>query len=275
MSVRVRLAVLVVAVVGFAPLLLWGVLGLPPFGHYRGPYGDVLNRVAVPERHVTDVVAAVNFDYRGVDTIGEEFILFTAVAGVVALLRTEREEIDEEPPEDERVIPGRETSDAIAAVCLALVAPGVLLGIYIVSHGHLTPGGGFQGGVVLAGAFVLVYLGGRFRTLTRVSPAAGSEVADAVGAGTFILIGLIGLVSGAAFLQDVLPLGPVGKLYSSGTIPLINLAVGLEVGAGFLLILSEFLRQTLQVRAAAEADQGGDDTHAEDDRREEEGGQRP
>ena len=53
---------------------------------------------------------------------------------------------------------------------------------------------------------------------------------------------------GAAFLQDVIPLGPVGKIYSAGTIPLINLSVGLEVGAGFLLILSGFLRQTLQIR---------------------------
>jgi multicomponent Na+:H+ antiporter subunit B len=91
MSGRARLVVFAVAAVGFAPLLLWGVLELPPFGHYQGPYGDVLNRVAVPERHVTDVVAAVNFDYRGIDTIGEEFILFAAVAGVVALLRTERD----------------------------------------------------------------------------------------------------------------------------------------------------------------------------------------
>jgi multicomponent Na+:H+ antiporter subunit B len=147
---------------------------------------------------------------------------------------------------------------ATAAVCLALVAPSALLAIYIVAHGHLTPGGGFQGGVVLAGAFVFVYLAGRYRTFLLVTPTDATEAADAVGAAAFIVIGLIGFVTGAAFLQDVLPLGPVGHLYSAGTIPLINLAVGLEAGAGFLLILAEFLRQTLQVRAAAEALAEGD-----------------
>ena len=68
--------------------MLWGFAGLPDFGDYRGPYGEILNRVAVPERSTTDVVTAVNFDYRGFDTLGEEFILFAAVIGVASILRS-------------------------------------------------------------------------------------------------------------------------------------------------------------------------------------------
>ena len=87
MSERVRLRVFAVAIAGLLGLMLWGFAGLPDFGDYRGPYGDILNRVAVPERSTTDVVTAVNFDYRGFDTLGEEFILFAAVIGVASILR--------------------------------------------------------------------------------------------------------------------------------------------------------------------------------------------
>ena len=84
---RVRLTVFLLAGLVLGGLFVWGFGGLPSFGHYRGVYGSVLNRVSVPERHVTDVVTAVNFDYRGFDTLGEEFIFFAAVLGVVLILR--------------------------------------------------------------------------------------------------------------------------------------------------------------------------------------------
>src|SRR3954466_7632374 len=72
---------------GIGTLLLWGFSGLPAFGHYHGEYGHLINTIAVPQRHTANAVTAVVFDYRGVDTLGEEFILFAAVSGVVLLLR--------------------------------------------------------------------------------------------------------------------------------------------------------------------------------------------
>lgn len=261
MSAAARRTVFFAGAIGLAGFLLWGLAGLPHFGNYRGPYGDVLNRVAVPERHVTNVVAAVNFDYRGLDTIGEEFILFVCASAVTLLLRTERDEEDIEPPNDVSEEMKVGTSSAVRTYTHLLVAPLVLLAIYIITHGHLTPGGGFQGGAVLASALLLLYLGGTYRTLRRLTPEERVEIADGIGAGGFVVIGLVGLVTGAAYLQNVLPLGPVGELYSSGMIPLINLSVGLEVGAGFLVIALGFLRQTLMVRESARAHQhaGGRD----------------
>ena len=87
-----RRALLFLGIAGLAPHLLWGMRGLPAFGSYQGPYGYVLNQVAVAERHATDVVSAINFDYRGFDTLGEEFILFASIAGAALLLRRERDE---------------------------------------------------------------------------------------------------------------------------------------------------------------------------------------
>jgi multicomponent Na+:H+ antiporter subunit B len=75
MTRRPRLAVFAVGVAGLAALLGWGISGLPAFGHFQGGYGNLLLREAVPERHGTNVVTAIVFDYRGFDTLGEEFIL--------------------------------------------------------------------------------------------------------------------------------------------------------------------------------------------------------
>jgi multicomponent Na+:H+ antiporter subunit B len=252
MTATGRTTLFVLGAAGLAVFLMWGYAGLPDFGHYLGPYGDVLNAVAVPERHVTDVVTAVNFDYRGFDTLGEEFILFAAVIGVAILLRAQRDEEEREPNEFAFGRSAPRTSDAVRGLAIGLVGPTVVTGVYIIAHGHLTPGGGFQGGVVLATGLLLVYLAGEYSFLRRAAPLSLVEVAEAVGAGAFALIGFAGVIGGVAYLENVLPLGDIGALNSAGMVPLINLSVGLEVAAGFVLILVEFLAQTLLVRLKEE-----------------------
>jgi multicomponent Na+:H+ antiporter subunit B len=240
--------VFLVAAAGLAALLVWGLAGLPDFGHYRGPYGDVLNRLSVPQRSTTDVVTAVNFDYRGFDTLGEEFILFASVVGVASLLRRLRGEREDDPDDDAagRKVP--DTSLAIRAVGLGLVAPTVLIGLYIVGHGQLTPGGGFQGGVILATALLLTYLAGDYLTLRRVGPIGLLEGAEGAGAAGFALIAAAGLIFAGAFFENWLPKGTPGQLLSAGTIPLDNVAVGLAVAGGFNFMLLEFLQQALTRR---------------------------
>ncbi len=56
-------------------------------GHLQSKYGDTVNAITVPERHITDAVTTVNFDSRAFDTLGEEFILFTSVLETVLLMR--------------------------------------------------------------------------------------------------------------------------------------------------------------------------------------------
>jgi multicomponent Na+:H+ antiporter subunit B len=248
MSDRLRLSLFGVALAGLLALLLWGFAGLPDFGHYSGAYGLILNQVAVPERSTTDVVTAVNFDYRGFDTLGEEFILFTAVVGVASILRKLRAERTRRPDDDAAGRHVRETSLLIRVTGLGLVAPTILLGIYIVAHGHQTPGGGFQGGVILATALLLTYLSGDYLTLRAVGPTWLIGLAEGLGAAGFALIGLAGLVFGNAFFENVLGKGTPGELLSAGTIPLSNAAVGLAVTGGFVLMLSEFLQQALTRR---------------------------
>jgi multicomponent Na+:H+ antiporter subunit B len=253
MKRRARLVFFLLSAAAFAGVYLWGLKGLPPVGHYRGPYGDVLNRVATYERHITDVVTAVNFDYRGFDTLGEEFILFMSVIGGTVLLRRRREEEKSERRDEsladqspERQAP--EASDATRVLTLALVGPLVVFGLYIVAHGQLTPGGGFQGGVVLATAPLLVYLAGNLKKFKQITSHTLVEVAESVGAAGYLAIGFAGLILGGSYLRNVAALGTTGMINSGGTIALINLATGLEVAAGFVLLLYAFLEQTLEIR---------------------------
>jgi multicomponent Na+:H+ antiporter subunit B len=248
-TLAARRAVFLVAGAGLFAFLLWAFAGLPDFGHYLGPYGDVLNQVSIPERHATAVVSAINFDYRAFDTLGEEFILFAAVVGVASILRKLRGERTRRADDDAagRQVP--RTSIPVRVTGLGLVAPTLLVGIYIVAHGHQTPGGGFQGGVILATVLLLVYLSSDYVTFRAVGPTWLIELAEGMGAAGFALIGLSGLVFGTAFFENVLGKGTPGQLLSAGTIPLSNAAVGLAVTGGFVFMLSEFLQQTLTRRS--------------------------
>ena len=251
MSRTGRIAFFLISGLALLGTLLWGMRNLPPMGDYRGPYGNVLNGIAVYERHTTDVVTAVNFDYRGFDTLGEEFILFTSVLGGVLLLRRQKDEGKDEKKSKQDESEARRTispSDAVKIITIGLVGPLVVFGVYIVSHGQLTPGGGFQGGVILASAPLLVYLGGDFETFKKIASHTLVEVGEAGGALAFIAIGFSGYFLGREFLQNVFPLGKTGMINSSGTIAAISLATGLEVAAGFVLLLHAFLEQTLEMR---------------------------
>jgi multicomponent Na+:H+ antiporter subunit B len=248
MSRRARLSLFLLAAAGGAALLVWGLAGLPGFGHYHGVYGHVINARGVAERHATNVVNTTVFDYRGIDTVGEEFIFFAAVMGVTLLLRVARREHEERPEDhsaDRKLV---DTSDAVRVGSLILIPPLLVVGLYVVVHGYLTPGGGFQGGVVLAAAPIMIYLSGRYLSFRAISPMAVLDFGEGTGAAGFVVIGLVGMAVGSAFLLNFLPIGQTGSVFSGGTLPLINLSVGLEVGAGVVLVIYEFLEQTLMVR---------------------------
>ncbi len=236
------------AVAGLAAFYVWGLSGLPGFGNYPGPYGDIINRIAVAQTKATGVVSAVNFEYRGFDTVGEEFILFVAATGMAIVLRHLRHEREraQDATADWAVPPA---SDSVRLVALGFTGPVVVMGWFLASHAQTSPSGGFQGGVVLATAFFLIYLSGEFLLFRRISPVDVTEAVEAIGAGGFAAIGVAALVMGLPYLKNFLPLGTTpGAVSSSGTIALISFFVGLEVAAAFILIVGELVEQTLLVR---------------------------
>ncbi len=236
MTRRIRLGVLAPAVAGLGALFAWAIAGLPAFGDYHGPYGFVLNRIVVPLRHTTNVVMGTTFDVRGVDTMGEEFILWAAVIGATLLLRAESPERETERRTR------RVQSDAVRLVGVLMVGGGFLVGLWLIAFGYVTPGGGFQGGVVVAGAVALLYLVGSHRDYAGFRDEHVLDPLEALGVGGYVVIGLAALASGAAFLTNLFGTGAPGTLRSGGSIAILNWASGIAVTVATLLLFAEFLK---------------------------------
>jgi multicomponent Na+:H+ antiporter subunit B len=242
MTRRTRVVLFAPVGVALLVILLTGVGGLPQVGQGRSAYGEFVAGHMVADRGTTDVVAPLTFDLRAFDTLGEEFVLFAAAAACALLLRGLRkpDEIDDE--EQDQQMPALATPP-LQGLTRLLVAPTIVLAAYVVSHGQVTPGGGFQGGVILAMVGLLLLSGGRIAVTRRALPVTGTEAVEAAGAGAFALLGIGGLVFAAAAFENFLGAGKAGDLLSGGTIPLANVAVGIEVAAGFVLIFVELFQQ--------------------------------
>ena len=122
----------------------------------------------------------------------------------------------------------------------------ILFGIYIVLFGHLTPGGGFAGGVILASSYVLLMLAFGKDFVNENFPLPLCSKLDSVGAILFIMIAILGVLFGGVFFKNFLvEYGQKFNLISAGIIPLSNIAIGLKVGASLYLViflLSSFKR---------------------------------
>ena len=112
-----------------------------------------------------------------------------------------------------------------------------MYGIYVIVHGHLTPGGGFAGGVIIAGSLILVTLayGGDFLKLLKEE--SGSTIVESMATLMVILVASGGFIFGTrVFFNNFLPKGTVGQLISAGVLPLYNIFVGTEVAASIFII---------------------------------------
>lgn len=250
MNSRQRSILFLVAAAGFAVVFVWGLSDLPAVGDYRGPYGYVVTRAAVYERHATDVVNAINYDYRAFDTLGEEFILFASVLGVLLLFRpSERKDHGTKSHADgQHHEEGLPTSDTLTITTRAVMGIMIVFGVYIATHGQLSPGGGFQGGVILASTPILIYLSGDVAAFEQVTASPLVQIAECGGAAGYAIIGIVALLYGAHFLTNIVPLGKTGDIFSSGNIALISVCVGVEVTGGFVQLMQIYLREIVERR---------------------------
>ncbi|MFW6231932.1 MAG: MnhB domain-containing protein, partial [Spirochaetota bacterium] len=120
----------------------------------------------------------------------------------------------------------------------------LLFPAYIVLYGHLSPGGGFQGGVSLAVLLILLTITfGTRKTASAAGPGT-LHTTEALSAGAFVLVGVVGIVGGASFLANLaagFPRGVPGDLWSAGAIPLLNVIIGLKVASGLGSIFYDLL----------------------------------
>lgn len=173
-----------------------------------------------------NIVTSIVVNYRSFDTLGEITVLFISAFGVSLLLRGNRKKYKFNLKPNFILTYG------------ARLVFGIILinGLYMITHGHLTPGGGFPGGSIIAAAVLLLYIADEeFRV--KVSYVKKTE---SVAGSLYVIIGLLGLILGGYFLENFLPTGTVGQLLSGGIIPIVYVLVGFKVGAEISGIIDNF-----------------------------------
>ncbi len=170
--------------------------------------------------NIPNVVTAIVVTFRGLDTLGEVTVLFLATAGVGFLLKKK----------EKKDCMKRDGSEIIKTASGILTPTIILFGIYIFAHGHLTPGGGFQGGVVIASAFLLLIMAFANFKMSHLL----IHITESLSGLTYVLIGIAGIaLLGVNHFLDPLWLKPGtwGDLISGSAIPIIYSLIGIKVGA--------------------------------------------
>jgi multicomponent Na+:H+ antiporter subunit B len=182
------------------------------------------------ELGAANLVTSVVVTYRGLDTLGEVTVLFISAAGVGLLLRRREGQDADEPP--------RKPASEIVQTAAQLLMPMVFLfGVYVFVNGHLTPGGGFQGGAIIASGVLLLLLA---LPHAQVSHRL-LMLTESLSGFSYVLIGVLGIVLAGGFLDNrIMPLGDFGTLFSAGAIPIIYIFVGLKVGSELSAVLDRF-----------------------------------
>ncbi len=169
---------------------------------------------------VSNTVTSIVVNFRGFDTLGEVTVLFLSVTALGSILYRRRHHAG-----DRSVL--FSASSIVTAGSKLIFPPIILLGAYVFIHGHLSPGGGFQGGVIIATGFLLMLLAYENYTVSHT----WLTIVESMAGITFAVIGLMGFMNGGTFLQNFLPTGTLNDLFSGGVIPIIYIAVGFKVAA--------------------------------------------
>ena len=205
-----------------------------PFGKDKINVAGYYIERGIEQTGAVNIVTSVVLNYRGFDTLGEVTVLFIAALGLGVVLFIERKPKEGiRDKEDEK----RKASLILRTGSRILFPLILLFGVYIFIHGHLTPGGGFQGGAIIASGFLLIYLAFPRESVNKST----SNIVESLSGLVFVGIGLLGLVFSGYFLTNFLPKGVPNTLFSSGIIPIIYIAIGLKVGLELTGIIDDLL----------------------------------
>ncbi|PKK96548.1 MAG: cation:proton antiporter [Tenericutes bacterium HGW-Tenericutes-3] len=198
----------------------------------KGSNTDIIfGQTLEPESGSANIVTSIVVDYRSFDTLGEVTVLFISALGVALLLGSSGTQ--------KRMNFNFKPNFMLRVGSRALFGIIIMTGVYVILHGHLTPGGGFPGGTMIASAMLLLYLADdQFRARIK-----GFKILESLAGSAYVGIGLVGLVIGTTFLQNFLPNGTVGELISSGIVPIVYILIGLKVGSEISGMIDNFLTE--------------------------------
>lgn len=225
--------VFVVVTIALIALVFWRLVdgyselqALRPLAQYYVVQGPI-------ELGVPNIVTGILITYRGFDTLGEVAVLFMVAATVGLLLKGASGEAAANDGSDARKQPSE-----IVRTGMQVLLPMILtFGAYVIVNGHLSAGGGFQGGAIVASAAMLMLLARPGAALNVVLLSVVESIAGVI----YVLIGVAGLLLAGGFLDArFLPRGQFGAFFSAGAIPLISALLGVKVGAELSVIIDRF-----------------------------------
>src|SRR5215813_5464798 len=230
----IRRVSIFVAVISFGLVFASLVVGYTEQQTVR-PLAESYIRLVPQELGAPNVITGILLTYRAFDTLGEVAVLFMVAASVGLVLGRER--LPRSEPLADRFDEVRPSSEIVQTGAQILVPLISIFAAYIIMNGHLTAGGGFQGGAVIASGVVLMLLAypqyqPNIKLLSITESAAGAF---------FVLVGIEGLIVAGGFLDNRrLPLGQFGTFFSAGAIPVLSVLLGIKVGCELSVILHRF-----------------------------------
>lgn len=182
------------------------------------------------ERGTANVTTAILLTYRAFDTLGEVAVLFLVTAGL-GLLLGKRESSAQRAASSDAPVPSSEIVQSGTEFLLPLIA---IFAAYIIMNGHLSAGGGFQGGAIIASAVMLLLIAHPEMHLNLGMLSKTESIAGLL----IVLVGLCGVIWAAGFLDNrLLPLGKLGGFFSAGAIPVLSALLGIKVGCELSVII--------------------------------------
>ena len=186
-----------------------------------------------PEALTTpNVVTGILLAYRGFDTLGEVAVLFMVAASLGPLLKP----LDDAHADRAAPTPPGEIVETGKRFMLPII---LLFGGYVILNGHLSPGGGFQGGAIVASGVMLLLIANPRSPLNAGALSAAESAAGVL----FVVLGVLGMIYAGGFLDPrFLPAGELGAFVSGGAIPIVSALLGVKVAAELCVVLDRFRR---------------------------------
>lgn len=226
------------AVVLFALILASIAIGYTEQQTLR-PLAESYVRLVPQDLGAPNVITGILLTYRAFDTLGEVAVLFMVAAGVGLVLTASGKSSTAKSShaghkDAERKTPASEIVQSATQIMVPLIA---IFAAYIIMNGHISAGGGFQGGAVIASAVLLLLLANPSQALNT----AFLSITESLAGVLFVCVGIAGLIFAGGFLDNrVLPLGQFGAFFSAGAIPVLSVLLGVKVGCELAVILDRF-----------------------------------
>lgn len=225
--------------------LLLTVSYLPPYGQAANPANnEVTERYiekGMEETGAVNIVAGVILDYRAFDTFGESCVLFVAACSVMMLMKKGKKG----KPEGilENYNPKRDP--VVKSLAMVLVPFNLMLGVYVVLNGHLSPGGGFSGGAIMGASLILFSSAYGYRRVKNIITEKVIKIVTFVSLTFYAVAKGYSFFTGANHLHSIISPGTPGRIMSAGIILPLNIAVGFVVTMTMYSFYALFTREEI------------------------------